>query len=683
MANILEYTLSLNDRITGKLNKIGIANSKQLDVWAKVQQRVTSADNTMKKCGVSVGSLRERVEALRAEREWIPASNINAIRRSNIEIKGLEKQIQRLESVNGGKLKAWFANLKSAVPMVGMLTNPLLLMGVAVYKVGNFIRGSQDAWNIQMQGEIKLATVMRQRVKASDAEIESIKRLASAQQAIGVIGDEVQLSGAQQLATFITRKDSLDSLIPAMNNLLAQQKGLNATDQDAVGIGNLMGKVLQGQTSALTRVGVTFTAAEEKILKYGNEQQRAAMLAQVINNNVGQMNQALANTPEGKLKQHANTMGDLQERVGQLYTQVKASLLPIFEWMGNALQGTIVWFEQNRETILTVVNVIAKAFQSAFSIIGKVVGGVISIFGWWINKLREGSTPVTIITILLGSLALAMTLFALKAKVMAVWAGIITTAKWAWAAAQNGLNLSMLLCPVTWIVAGIIALIGVIAYLCYKIDGWGSLWKGIVGFMKYSFYAFVDGVKLYFSTLINGIMIGLDLIKLGWYKFKEACGIGDSAENQAAIAAINADVESRQRAIVDGAKKVAENARKAQESLAGISMTWNSEKSLSDVVGGLKKKLGIEAPAVPGMNPAGGGGGGMDGNGDGGSGSAGGGAVSSIATGGSRSTSITINLKSLVERIVFEGGYEGSRDSMEKDLESALIRVLQMANSAQ
>lgn len=73
----------------------------------------------------------------------------------------------------------------------------------------------------------------------------------------------------------------------------------------------------------------------------------------------------------------------------------------------------------------------------------------------------------------------------------------------------------------------------------------------------------------------------------------------------------------------------------------------------------------------------------MDGNGDGGSGSAGGGAVSSIATGGSRSTSITINLKSLVERIVFEGGYEGSRDSMEKDLESALIRVLQMANSAQ
>lgn len=682
MANILEYTLTLNDKITGKLTKIGIANSKQLDVWAKVQQRVASADNTMKKCGVSVGSLRERVAALRAEREWIPADKINAIRRSNIEIKGLEKQIRRLESVNGGRLKAWFANLKSAVPMIGMVTNPLLLMGVAIYKIGNFIRGSQEAWNVQMQGEIKLATVMRQRVKATDGEIDSIKRLASAQQAIGVIGDEVQLSGAQQLATFITRKESLDSLLPAMNNLLAQQKGLNATEQDAVNIGNLMGKVLQGQTSALTRVGITFTAAEEKILKYGNEQQRAAMLAQVINNNVGQMNQALANTPEGKLKQHANTMGDLQERIGQLYTQVKASLLPVFKWMGNTLEGTIAWFERNRETVLTVVNVIAKAFQFAFSIVGKVIGGVASAFGWWIEKIRGGNTVITLATILLGSLAMAMTLFTLKAKVMTIWTGIVTTAKWAWAAAQNGLNLTLLACPLTWLVAAGIFLIGVITYICYKIEGWGSLWKGVVGFMKYSFMAYVDGVKLYFSTLVNGIMIGLDMIKLGWYKFKEACGIGNSSENQAAIAKINADVEARQKAIVDGAKKVLDNANKAKKSLAGINMTWNSEKSLSDVTAGLKKKLGIEVPTVPGMNPATGAGGNLNATGEGG-GSGGSGAASAIATGGGRSSSITINLKSLVEKIVFEGGYEGSRDNMAKDLESALIRVLQMANSAQ
>lgn len=679
MSNILEYTLSLKDRVSGTLTKIGIANNKQLETWAKVQQRVAASDATMKKCGVSLGSLRERVAALRAEKEWIPANNINAIRRSNIEIKSLEGQIRRLESVNGGRLKAWFGNLKSAVPMVGMLTNPLLWLGAAIYKVGNYIKGSQEAWNIQMQGEVKLATVLRQRVKATDAEIDSIKRLASAQQAIGVIGDEVQLAGAQQLATFISRKDSLDKLIPSMNNLLAQQKGLNATDQDAVNIGNLMGKVMQGQTSALTRVGITFTAAEEKLLKYGNEQQRAATLAQVINNNVGQMNEALANTPEGRLKQHTNAMGDLQERVGRVYSVVKASLLPLFDAIGNSLEGVISWFERNQDTVLTVVNTVARSFQWAFSVIGGVIGGAIGFFRSWINKLREGSVPVTIITYLLGSLATAMALFTLKAQVMAVWAGVVTTAKWLWAGAQNALNLSLLACPVTWIVAGVVALIGVIAYLCYKIEGWGSLWRGVVGFMKYTFMGFVDYVKLYFTTLINGIMLGLDMIKLGWYKFKVACGIGNKAENQAAIAQINADVAARQQAIVDGAKKVAEDARKAKESLAGINMSWNSDKSMSDVVGGLKKKLGIEVPRVPGM--AGGNSGGT-GNGAGGEGGNGSGTASAIATGGSKNTSITINLKSLVENIVFEGGYEGSRDVMQRDLESALIRVLEMANTA-
>lgn len=47
MANVVEYTLSLNDWITGKLNKINITNNRALEVWAKVEQRVNSASNTM------------------------------------------------------------------------------------------------------------------------------------------------------------------------------------------------------------------------------------------------------------------------------------------------------------------------------------------------------------------------------------------------------------------------------------------------------------------------------------------------------------------------------------------------------------------------------------------------------------------------------------------------------------
>ena len=188
----------------------------------------------------------------------------------------------------------------------------------SIAQLHSTLKGLADAYAVQVEAETKLETVMRQRMDATDKEIDSIKRLAAEQQKLGVIGDEVQLQGAQQVATFLNEKKSLETLLPAMNNLLAQQKGLSATGQDAVNIGNLMGKAMQGQTSALRRVGITFSEAEENVMKYGNESQRAAMLAQIITNNVGNMNAALAKTDAGKQKQLDNKLGDIKEKLGSL-----------------------------------------------------------------------------------------------------------------------------------------------------------------------------------------------------------------------------------------------------------------------------------------------------------------------------------------------------------------------------
>lgn len=191
---------------------------------------------------------------------------------------------------------------------------------------------------VQVEVETKLATVMRQRMEASEADIDAIKQLASAQQELGVIGDEVQLAGAQQIATFLNQRSSLEALIPAMNDLLAQQKGLKATGEDAVTVANLMGKAMQGQASALRRVGITFTAAQEQVLKYGNESQRAAMLAEVITDNVGHMNAELAKTDAGKAQQMANAIGDMKEVVGSWFESIEPAIAAVNEF-GMALMG--------------------------------------------------------------------------------------------------------------------------------------------------------------------------------------------------------------------------------------------------------------------------------------------------------------------------------------------------------
>lgn len=240
-----------------------------------------------------------------------------------------------------------------------------------------------------------------------------------------------------------------------------------------------------------------------------------------------------------------------------------------------------------------------------------------------------------------------------------------------WTAAQWLLNVALGANPIGVTIAGVVALIAVIGYVCSKITGWGSLWQGVVGFMKYSFYAFVDAVKLYFDTYINGFLIGLDKIKLGWYKFKEAAGIGDSSENQAAIAQINADVEARQKAIADGAKAVKENALKAKEALGGIEMGWKgkekTEKTASKI--GINEQLQSAVGSTSAAT-------------DSGTHTATGASTEAVATGGTRSTNVTITLKNLVEKIVFEGTTAENVGAIERNLAEAMLRVLNMAQSS-
>ena len=244
-------------------------------------------------------------------------------------------------------MKTAASSMKSTFAALG-----ITLSGVALI---SFAKSAREAYQIQIEGETKLATVMRQRMGASAKEIQQIKDLCSAQQALGVIGDEVQLSGAQQLATFLKQSSSLSTLIPAMNNLIAQQKGLNATTEKAYMVGNMMGKAMQGQATALRRVGITFSEAEEKVLKYGNEQQRAAMLAQIITNNVGQMNQALAATENGRLKQVSNTLGDIKETAGGAVTRVLTVFLPALQSLCSVLSA-----------VATYANKAAQAFANIF-----------------------------------------------------------------------------------------------------------------------------------------------------------------------------------------------------------------------------------------------------------------------------------------------------------------------------
>ena len=233
------------------------------------------------------------------------------------------------------------AKLKALSPMIMKMIGYFALM-FSVQKIRQFISESEELYKIQMQNEVKLATVMRERIGATDEQIQQMLDLAAAEQQVGIIADEVQLAGLQQVATFVKQQDTLETLLPAMNNLIAQQYGYEASTESARNVANLMGKALQGQTGALTRVGITFNETQEQVLKYGNESERAAVLAEVITDNVGEMNKALASTDVGRQRQLANTMGDIKEQFGAAFTQIAIVFLPVLQTLANVLAKVAV-----------------------------------------------------------------------------------------------------------------------------------------------------------------------------------------------------------------------------------------------------------------------------------------------------------------------------------------------------
>lgn len=137
MSNQLQYTLSLNDAMSAKLKAIGISSDGALSKFAKLEQQTNENKKLLDSMGTSVGSLKSKLDLLKAEREWIPSSNIQSLQRYNREIQGLERQITSLESLSGrSKLGQ---NLRSAfdqIPFASTLINPIVATGAALFKSG-------------------------------------------------------------------------------------------------------------------------------------------------------------------------------------------------------------------------------------------------------------------------------------------------------------------------------------------------------------------------------------------------------------------------------------------------------------------------------------------------------------------------------------------------------------------
>lgn len=257
------------------------------------------------------------------------------------------------------------------------------------------------AYSAQETVERKVAQVMRNTMDASEAEIESIKKLCAAQQELGVIGDEVQMAGAQELATYLEKKSSLEKLIPVMNDMLAQQYGLEASQESAATIATMLGKVMEGQTQALSRYGYSFDETQEKILKFGTEEERAAVLAEVVSQSVGGMNQSLAQMDSGKAKQMANTIGDIKESIGSCMVRIAPFTSSLAE-IGMATQGIMSVYQGVKG--LTVGITSLTIVQRGYNIVSVTTTAIVRTLA---TVMRGGTVAATTLKVAIRGLMIA------------------------------------------------------------------------------------------------------------------------------------------------------------------------------------------------------------------------------------------------------------------------------------
>lgn len=378
----------------------------------------------------------------------------------------------KLQSLGGSFIKAGAIATAVSVPIIAGINKAM------------------DAYMVQSAAETKLTEIYRTRMGVTQQAAQATIDYAGALQKQGVIGDEVLLSGAQQLATFAQYPGTINALLPAMGNLLAQQKGVNATAQDATQIGNLMGKVLQGQTGALKRVGITFTEAQEQVLKYGTEEERAAMLAQVITDNVGNMNAVMAQTPEGQIQQMKNAMGDLAEQIGATLAPVLAD---VANWISSnlmpKLESLIAWFQSNpvaAKVIVAVAGILAVG-GPLLIMIGTLISSVGSIMS--ILPMLAGPAGI-VIAVIAAIIAIGVLLYqnwdTIKAKAAEIKEWIVEK----WNALKEGVSNA-----VNALKTGVSN-----AWNAIKSTA-SSVWNGI----KSTITSIVNGIKSTVTSIWNGI----------------------------------------------------------------------------------------------------------------------------------------------------------------------------------
>ena len=150
-------------------------------------------------------------------------------------------------------------------------------------------------------------------------------------------------------------------------------------------------------------------------------------------------------------------------------------------------------------------NVVNPAMQKLSGLVDKASTGFQDLQKW----VSENKTLLSVLGGVIGAVAVGMTAYSIAQTAMTVASKLHTAATVAEKLAVLGLNGAMLTSPVTWIVAGIVALIAVFVILWNKCEGFRNFWINLWNKIKTAFAPVIEFVKSSFESFKEKLQTGI------------------------------------------------------------------------------------------------------------------------------------------------------------------------------
>lgn len=256
---------------------------------------------------------------------------------------GLKQVSSALTSFDSG-LKGTIGNLAQFKGALGALA----VVGIAK-GIKSFADDMRDAYLVQWQAEKNVndalysnMTARGESQKAIDDEVKAYKELAAAQQKLGVIGDEVTLSGMAVMTQMGLTAKQVKDMTPLIQDLAVKQYGLNVSGEQFKQVSQSVATMVNMGKLTLQGYGIQVTDVERKQFKAMSQSERYAFVMNKLKNSVAGASEAMAGTTGGKLQQMHNAIGDCDEQVGKLtdsiYGGFATMALPVVKQAAGAFQ---------------------------------------------------------------------------------------------------------------------------------------------------------------------------------------------------------------------------------------------------------------------------------------------------------------------------------------------------------